>query len=376
MIILHFALKNEWEKEIKNDFYGSSCLSRNNFIPCYKFSDISSLNLNLSTLKDYVILCIDEDKVTSEIKYEKDENSTLIEPNIYGEIDKNAVINILPYTFDKDDKFVITKELLDFNIINDTLENLKIKYESHKYFNDGTSSRIILLNNSYIIKQADTKQLEAEVTFATFYKDIPMLQKLVYFDKDYNYVVYNFIPGDVMHTVEDFSNLSSGIKNIVSAYKQYDNDGFGYIDDITDSWASFLRNEVNHSSSILPDFNYLLPIVNEAIDELSKYSFEKKLIHGDFGTHNFIKQNEKFVAAIDPIPILGDPTYDLLFALVSNIDLINYLSIDFLTDYTGESKTKITALLKVVLYCRICRCGKYNKDWIETYMDLWNNLFN
>lgn len=374
MIILHFALKNEWESEAKNGFYGESLISKNGFIPCFYFSDISSINLNFSTLKDYVILCIDENKVNSEIKYTKEANIEKI--NIYGKIDKEAILSILPYTFDENDNFVITKELLDFDVINDACKNLNIHYESHKYFNDGTKSRIILLNNLYIIKQASVEELKADVTFATLYKDVPMIQKIIYFDKDYKYVVHEFVPGDVMYTVENFFDLSNNIKKIVSHYMPYNHDGFGYLESPVDTWTDFLKNEVNSSSKNLPEIDYLLSIVNSAIDELSRMPFEKKLIHGDFGTHNFIKQNEKFVAAIDPIPVLGDPTYDLLFALVSNIDLIPYLSIDFLTEYTGESRAKITALLKVCLYVRICRCAKYNKDWVEPYLEFGNNLFN
>ena len=376
MIILHFALKNEWNNESSEGFYGNSCISRDNFISCFKFSDISSLNLSLSTLNDYVILCIDESKVDVEIKYEEDTNLNLISPRIYGKINKNSIISVLPYTFDIEDKFVVTKELLDFNIINEALENLNINYESHKYFNDGTESRIILLNDSYIIKQSYPETIKSDVTFATFYKDVPMLQRVIYFNKDYKYAIYEFIPGDVMHTVENFFDVSNSIKNIVLHYKPYAQDGFGYLHNPSLTWADFLRNEVKESSLLLPDFNYLLPTVNSAIDELEKMPFDKKLIHGDFGTHNFIKQNEKFIAAIDSIGILGDSTYDLLFALVSNIDLIPYLSIDFLTEYTGEPKSKVSALLKVVLYCRICRCAKYNKDWIDPYMDFGNNLFN
>lgn len=374
MIILHFALKNEWESEIKNGFYGESLISRDNFISCFNFADVSSINFNFSTLKEFVILCIDENKVNSKIKYEKEDNIDKI--NIYGKINKESIVSVLPYTFDENDKFVITKELLDFNIINEVCNNLNIKYESHKYFNDGTKSRIILLNNLYIIKQAAVEELKADVTFATFYKNVLMLQKMVYFDKDYRYVVHEFVPGDVMYTVENFFDLSNNLKTIVSHYKHYNHDGFGYLESPVNSWDEFLRNEVNSSSKHLPEIDYLLPVVNSAIDELSRMPFEKKLIHGDFGTHNFIKQNEKFIAAIDPIPVLGDPTYDLLFALVSNIDLIPYLSIDFLTEYTGESRAKITALLKVCLYVRICRCAKYNKDWVEPYLEFGNNLFN
>ena len=348
MIVLHFALKNEWDIESQKGSYGFSCIEKNKFIPCIKVADISNIKLNFSTLKDYVILCIDENKVNSEIKYEKQAYSDFIEPNIYGKISKDSVVHILPYTFDDEDNFVITKELLDFNVINDACDNLHISYTSHKYFHDGTTSRIILLNNEYIIKQADSNQLKAEVTFATFY-NMPKLQKVAYFDKDYKYVVYNFIPGDVMHVVTDFRDLADSIKRIVTGYKNYTEEYFGYLETPSTTWNDFLKNEVKEASLILPDFNYLLPIVNNSIDELDKYPFEKKMLHGDFGTHNFIKENEKFVAAIDPIPLIGDPTYDLLFALVSNIDLLPYLSIDYLTEYTGESKQKVISLLKVVL---------------------------
>ena len=70
MIIIHFALKNEWDEESSNGFYGENYISKNTFIPCFKPCDISSINLNFSTLKNYVILCIDEAKISSEIKYE------------------------------------------------------------------------------------------------------------------------------------------------------------------------------------------------------------------------------------------------------------------------------------------------------------------
>ena len=375
MIIIHFALKNEWDTESKQEFYGTSCIEKNNKISCYKISDVTDIKLNLSTLNEYVILCIDESKLTSEVKYEKLDDSDFIRPNIYGKINTDAVIQVLPYTFDSEDNFVATKELLDFNAINEVCANLKISYESHKNFHDGTYSRIILLNNQYIIKQADSIQLKAEVTFASTY-NMPMLQKIAYFDKEYRFVVYYFIPGDVMHTVSDFEDLSSAIKRIANSYKNFSNENYGYIETPSNTWNEFLKNEVKISSSYLPDFDYLLPTVEEAINELDKYPFDKKLIHGDFGTHNFIKKDEKFIAAIDPVPLIGDPTYDLLFALVSNIDLLPYLSTQFLTNYIGEPQSKVLALFKVVLYCRICKCAKYNKDWIEPYMDFWNNLFN
>lgn len=376
MIIMHFALKNEWDSESKLGTYGTSCIDRDGFIPCFKISDISNINITLSTLKDYIILCIDDTKINSEIKFEKRNDTNFEEPNIYGKIPSDAVISILPYTFDNDDKFVPTENLLDFNTINEVCEKLNINYNSHKYFHDGTTSKIILLNNEYIIKIANTEQLKAEVKFATFYESVPTLQKIAYYDKEFSYVVYNFIPGDVMHTVSDFEDLARSTKFIVSSYKNYTDDSFGYIENPTSSWTNFLNQEVDDVSSYFPESQNLLPVVKDAINELNKYPFTKKLIHGDFGTHNFIKRNEKFISAIDPMPIAGDPTYDLLSALVSNIDLIPFLSINYLTEYTKEQKPKLIAILKVVLFIRICRCAKYNKEDLETYLDFWYNLFN
>lgn len=376
MIIMHFAMKSEWDNESKLGAYGTAYINRDGFIPCFKISDISNINLSLSTLKDYIILCIDDTKVTGDIKYEKKNDSELEEPNIYDKISPDSVVAILPYTFDSDDKFVATENLLDFNIINEVCDKLNTNYTSHKYFHDGTTSKIILLNDEYIIKVANAEQLKAEVKFATFYESVPTLQKIAYYDKEYKYIVYNFIPGDVMHTVSDFEDLARSIKLIVSSYKNCPDNVYGYIEKPSSSWTSFLKEEVDDASSCFPDAQNLLPIVTEALNELNKYPFTKKLIHGDFGTHNFIKRNEKFISAIDPMPIAGDPTYDLLFALVSNIDLIPFLSINYLTEYTKEQKPKIIALLKVVLFLRICRCAKYNKEDLETYLDFWYNLFN
>ncbi len=368
MFIAHFALKNEWEKESLSNSYSYSLIKEKGYIPCYKIADIKEANINLPTLKDYIILCIDTNKLNCEIKYDN------YNANVYGKIDKDAVVTVLPYTFDENDNFVPSDYLLDFVTIDEVCTNLNIKYSRHKYFHDGTSSKIILLNDIYIIKIANETQLKAEATFAETYQN-PMLQKAAYIKPNFEYIVYIYIPGDVMHTVLNFDDLASSIKQIVSSYKRYLGPEFGYISRPSNSWTEFLKKEVDEKSEYLPDEFNFKDAVYDAINELDKYPFEKKLIHGDFGTHNFIERDEKFVGAIDPIPIAGDSTYDLIYALVSNVDLLPYVSIDYLTGYTGEPKNKVVALFKVILYCRICKCAKYNKEWLDAYLDLWYTLF-
>lgn len=375
MIISHFALKKEWDSELSNGLYGVNCISRDGFIQCYTIENIENIDFCFSTLKDYIIICIDTEKIKEEIKFENASGTSSLEPRIYKPIPTDAVIQILPYTFDESDKFTPSEEFLDFGIINKVCKKLNIPFISKKYFHDGTTSRIILLNDEYIIKISSKEQLKAESVFANYYANVPTLQKISCIDEDFRYIVYNFIPGDVMHTVSDFDDLAKNIKLIVSAYKNYPENYFGYIESPVNSWTEFLKSEVEHSKNYFDFSDDMLKVVDNAIKQLDKFPFEKKLIHGDLGTHNFIKRNEKFIAAIDPTPIAGDKSYDLLYALVSNIDLIPFLSINYLMSYLKEPKEKVEALLKIVLFCRIGRCVKYNKEDLDTYLDFWYNLF-
>ena len=117
MIILHFALKNEWDSESLNGSYGINCITRNGYIPCFNVSDIKNTQISLSTLKDYIILCIDTNKLENTIKNEIVPISNTLCPCIYGNIPSNAIVEILPYTFNDNDIFTPSEELLDFEII-------------------------------------------------------------------------------------------------------------------------------------------------------------------------------------------------------------------------------------------------------------------
>ena len=110
------------------------------------------------------------------------------------------------------------------------------------------------------------------------------------------------------------------------------------------------------------------------IEILNNYPFEKKLIHGDFGTHNFVEVTGKFAGVVDPMPVIGDALYDLLFAIVSNASVVSNITLDKIYSITSEPRKKVKAMLIIVLYCRISRCLKYHKQDIDIYMNFWNKL--
>lgn len=364
MIILHCTPKIIWEKSLESGKFGFDAIQKNGFIPCIKIENINADNFTFPSITENVILCINTEKVTEEIK---EEGSSA---NIYGLIDTDAVMAAINYTADSDDKFIMNTELKDIAIIVDVLERLNIPYQSHQYYKDGSFSRTIFLNEAYILKQNNPELIKSEELFAKLTPN-PKLQSIKYCDPEYRYIVYNYVPGEVMHTVEDFDDLLANIKDIIGSYADYPGDEWGVISHPATSWIEFLKTEAFDASHTLGDSVDYLPQVYSAIAELEKYPFQKKMLHGDFGTHNFIKMNGKFSRAIDPFPIAGDPLYDMLFALVSNATILPHIPIDYLCSIIEEPAEKVKAMHTVVLYLRLAACLRHHKADFDTYIQYW-----
>ena len=264
-------------------------------------------------------------------------------------------------------------EQKDKKIMNILLNHLHEEYKNHKYFNTGASSKVILLNDNYLIKQNTKLILQAEIEFLKL-NNLDMFQKIIYIDPKYDFVVYKFIPGETMKQIDDIEDTIKKIVSISTSYTNCTLDGFGYLNEEVSSWIRFLKDEITYSSINLKKYIPNKKFVNQCLDILEKYPFEKKLLHGDFGTHNFIQENGKLVGVIDPMPVIGDYLYDLLFAIVSNVNIISSLSLDDIYSLVDEPQEKIKALLAVVLYCRISRCLKYHPQDIDAYMEFWKKL--
>ena len=268
----------------------------------------------------------------------------------------------------------------DKKIVETFLNLNNLKYETHKYFTDGASSRVILLNNEYLIKQNSALALKAEVEFLKRVATIPKIsnyfQKIVYVEPEYNFVVYSFINGNVMKNPENPKKVVSSLLDITSSLPTYEKECFGYLGEETKTWVDFLKEEIKYSSEYVPENICENSFVYKAAESLEKYKFTKKLLHGDFGTHNFIEINGNFVGVIDPMPVAGDSLYDLLFGICSNVKLLSSFRIEELLNITNEPKEKIKSLLIVVLYSRISRCLKYHPRDLDIYLDYINKLCN
>ena len=252
-------------------------------------------------------------------------------------------------------------------ILNLDKNNIKIKE-----FKNGTMSKVFLINEKYILKSNNQTQLKCEVEFLKSCKN-QLFSKLIYVDSAFKFIIYLYIEGNDMKNVYNPKEVITKLYEVVSTYSSATKLGYGYADEIMDTWDSFINNEIIHSSLDLTN-RYNINKAKNAKGILKKYTFVKKILHGDFGTHNFIENDSKFVGIIDPQTVYGDYLYDFLFAIVSNVDLIKSITIDEIVNLVKEDKEKVKAMYTVVLYSRISRCLKYHKEDIDIYNKYWDAL--
>lgn len=97
-MILHCMKKATWEERKNKESWGKRNIEAEGFIHCSTveyfwrvapiFSDIE---------EDLVLICIDEDKLKSEVRYEDGDNCGREYPHVYGLINNDAVIKVLPF---------------------------------------------------------------------------------------------------------------------------------------------------------------------------------------------------------------------------------------------------------------------------------------
>lgn len=113
-MILHCMKKEIWE-EIKNKkFYGEDNIKSEGFIHCSPVEYLWRVAPNFQTITDeLVLLCIDTDKLESEVRWEDGDNCGRCYPHVYGLINLDAVTTVLPYLKDEIGNWIKNDELKD-----------------------------------------------------------------------------------------------------------------------------------------------------------------------------------------------------------------------------------------------------------------------
>ncbi len=120
-MILHITRKDDWENAKRGGEYIAESLKTDGFIHCSTPKQTAeTANLFFKGQKGLVLLCIDEQKLSSTCKYEdpagpgadqQDPRLDLLFPHIYGPINLASVINVVDFQFNEDGFFELPHEL-------------------------------------------------------------------------------------------------------------------------------------------------------------------------------------------------------------------------------------------------------------------------
>jgi uncharacterized protein (DUF952 family) len=111
--ILHITKRQQWEKAKELNTYRADSLDSEGFIHCSKSTQIVKVaNRFFHNQKELVLLFINSDKVQAEIRDEEAEIGELF-PHIYGELNIDAVYQVIDFEAGKDGLFVLPQEVVN-----------------------------------------------------------------------------------------------------------------------------------------------------------------------------------------------------------------------------------------------------------------------
>lgn len=268
-------------------------------------------------------------------------------------------------------------------IITELVDKKILRSEPQKIekLSGGTISELYLLHiddSKYVLKFNDPKVTASEALFLGYYQAIQLVPHLLFVEPSNRFIVYSYIPGSP-HYLRGKKReiLESLSQKLLSNYKIVGgNTGWGWMDEPTHSWKEFLCKEITEANEIIgsrlamEDHDFAFSLAQQA--ETPSQPF---LLHGDCGMHNFIFSDQELCGVIDPMPLIGDPFYDLIDAFCSSPDDLTRETLDAATNYlTGEKEQEKPALYEKVavsLYLRIGTCIKHHPGDLADYVKAW-----
>jgi len=118
-MILHITTRNDWEKAVAAGVYTTDSLITEGFIHCSTLKQTAdTANLFFKGQHGLILLCIDEDKLIPECKYENPTATGLhnpeidnLFPHIYGPINLSAVMQVVEFPAGENGFFALPEKV-------------------------------------------------------------------------------------------------------------------------------------------------------------------------------------------------------------------------------------------------------------------------
>lgn len=119
-MILHITTKQDWIKANTDGKYTAPSLFTEGFIHCSTVRQAAeTANIFFKGQNEVILLCVDESKLESEVKFESpagkgkhDPSVGNLFPHIYGPLNISAVIKVIDFPPDENGVFSLPQELL------------------------------------------------------------------------------------------------------------------------------------------------------------------------------------------------------------------------------------------------------------------------
>ena len=113
-MILHCMKKITWEERKNKEYWGQITIDAEGFLHCSTIEYFWRIVWLFEEEQDeFAIVCIDEEKLESEVRYEDGDNCGRAYPHIYGLVNKSAVVDTLSFLRDESGKYVKNPEFLN-----------------------------------------------------------------------------------------------------------------------------------------------------------------------------------------------------------------------------------------------------------------------
>lgn len=270
-------------------------------------------------------------------------------------------------------------ELIDRLMVFDDIKNkigVDICDEELKFYYDGSTDSIVFsVQEKYLIKITSEQTVRHQQLFLSN-NTHEAFQKLLCSDEKLHYECFEFIDGTHYDAQKiDKHAAVEQLASIVGSYVEFPHDKYGFLDDEKDTWADFLLDEIDYAKKRIPTIPQ--DRVMNALEVVREYSEPKQyLMHGDFGTHNFLLESDSTIRVIDPMPMVGDRIYDFYFAVLSNVGIFRDLGEDYLMQFFSNVDLRYRrALMTIALYVRMSRAAYYDNEHLPDYEKLYEEGF-
>lgn len=111
MILYHIATQADWARAREEGEYTTDSLATQGFIHCSTRAQVVDVaNALFRGRSDLVLLLLDEDRLRAPVRYENLEDGNQLFPHLYGPLNLEAVVRVLPFQPDAEGRFRLPEE--------------------------------------------------------------------------------------------------------------------------------------------------------------------------------------------------------------------------------------------------------------------------